>query len=69
MATVIVPYTSNPDFVGRSAILQRLKHHFPLRHQQKAVTSQARAALWGLGGIGYVSEQDTWDPAILTNSS
>jgi hypothetical protein len=52
-ATVIVPYLSNPDFVGRSEILDELKHYFGLGQQQEGATPQARAALFGLGGIGY----------------
>ncbi|KAM0252581.1 hypothetical protein ACHAQJ_007618, partial [Trichoderma viride] len=46
-----VPYTSNPDFVGRSEILKILKDQ--LGHtQQASSTSQARASLYGLGGTG-----------------
>ncbi|PTB40369.1 hypothetical protein M441DRAFT_459641 [Trichoderma asperellum CBS 433.97] len=46
-----VPYTSNPDFVGRSEILEILKDQ--LGHtRQASSTSQARASLYGLGGTG-----------------
>ncbi|KAL6900028.1 hypothetical protein GGI43DRAFT_406131 [Trichoderma evansii] len=46
-----VPYTSNPDFIGRSEILKTLKDQ--LGHtQQASSTSQARATLYGLGGTG-----------------
>ncbi|KAL6821948.1 hypothetical protein J3E69DRAFT_339611 [Trichoderma sp. SZMC 28015] len=46
-----IPYTSNPDFVGRSEILRLLKDQ--LGHtQQMSSTSQARASLYGLGGTG-----------------
>ncbi|KAL6832120.1 hypothetical protein V8C40DRAFT_163757 [Trichoderma camerunense] len=46
-----LPYTSNPDFVGRSEILKLLKDQ--LGHtQQTSSTSQARASLYGLGGTG-----------------
>ncbi|KAL7916973.1 P-loop containing nucleoside triphosphate hydrolase protein [Trichoderma austrokoningii] len=46
-----VPYTSNPGFAGRSEILKILKEQ--LGHtQQVSSTSQARAALYGLGGTG-----------------
>ncbi|KAK3990428.1 kinesin light chain [Cladorrhinum sp. PSN332] len=51
---VIVPYTSNPGFVGRAEILNRLKEelgHTELETVSKR-TSQARAGLYGLGGIG-----------------
>jgi len=50
--TVIVPYTSNPGFVGRENILEELKKHFGYGEHERR-TSQARAALFGLGGIGY----------------
>ncbi|KAH8648222.1 hypothetical protein BGZ60DRAFT_224457 [Tricladium varicosporioides] len=43
----LVPYTSNPLFVGRKSILASLKDCFG--GQEKV---QARAALWGLGGSG-----------------
>lgn len=47
----LVPYTSNPGFVGRLEILNELKDQ--LGHtQQKSSTSQARASLHGLGGTG-----------------
>ncbi|KAL2195759.1 hypothetical protein P885DRAFT_70379 [Corynascus similis CBS 632.67] len=49
---VLVPYTSNSDFVGRSEILERLK--WQLGHGQPSTggTWQPRACLYGLGGIG-----------------
>jgi hypothetical protein len=53
MATVLVPYTRNAEFVGRSSILEKLKEHLGPRSHQKAMTAQPRAALFGLGGIGY----------------
>ncbi|KAF3074352.1 hypothetical protein CFAM422_003689 [Trichoderma lentiforme] len=47
----LIPYTSNPDFVGRSEILKILKDQ--LGHtQQTSSTSQAGASLYGLGGTG-----------------
>ncbi|KAH7309524.1 P-loop containing nucleoside triphosphate hydrolase protein, partial [Stachybotrys elegans] len=47
----IVPYPSNPDFVGRSKILQQLKDN--LGHtQETSGTSQPRVSVFGLGGIG-----------------
>ncbi|KAI2465425.1 hypothetical protein F4781DRAFT_435459 [Annulohypoxylon bovei var. microspora] len=47
----IVPYTANPQFVGRSEILERVKGH--LGHNDPPTDdSQPRAALWGLGGVG-----------------
>ncbi|KAH0527489.1 hypothetical protein TsFJ059_002489 [Trichoderma semiorbis] len=46
-----IPYTSNPDFVGRSEILKLLKDQ--LGHTRRTnSTSQARASLYGLGGTG-----------------
>ncbi|KAL7796270.1 hypothetical protein V8C43DRAFT_304161 [Trichoderma afarasin] len=46
-----IPYTSNPDFVGRSEILKLLKDQ--LGHTRRtSSTSQARASLYGLGGTG-----------------
>ncbi|KAH8734057.1 hypothetical protein BGZ61DRAFT_504150 [Ilyonectria robusta] len=47
----IVPYTSNPDFVGRAEILNKLKDRFG-DTQQTGATSQARVSLYGLGGVG-----------------
>ncbi|KAI9148693.1 Kinesin light chain [Paramyrothecium foliicola] len=47
----IVPYPINPDFVGRSSILQQLKDK--LGHaQQTHATSYSRVSLFGLGGVG-----------------
>ncbi|KAF2475988.1 uncharacterized protein BDR25DRAFT_278738 [Lindgomyces ingoldianus] len=48
----LVPYMSNPGFVGRSDILKKVENAFRPSLQQKQSTSQARAALFGLGGIG-----------------
>ncbi|KAI1742224.1 hypothetical protein F4680DRAFT_464108 [Xylaria scruposa] len=47
----IVPYSSNPQFIGRSEILRQLESQ--LSHQEPC-TNQAhrRIALYGLGGIG-----------------
>ncbi|KAK4117981.1 hypothetical protein N657DRAFT_659810 [Parathielavia appendiculata] len=47
---VLVPYTCNPDFVGRSDILEKLKDQ--LGHSQPQSKWHLRAALYGLGGIG-----------------
>ncbi|KAB5581159.1 hypothetical protein GE09DRAFT_1168377 [Coniochaeta sp. 2T2.1] len=49
---VLVPYTSNPDFVGRSGILVQLKDQLRHRLAQATGTSQARRSLYGLGGVG-----------------
>ncbi|KAK4233072.1 hypothetical protein C8A03DRAFT_39245 [Achaetomium macrosporum] len=46
----LVPYTCNPDFVGRSDILEKLKDQ--LGHRQPQSKWHLRAALYGLGGIG-----------------
>ncbi|GAB1311953.1 P-loop containing nucleoside triphosphate hydrolase protein [Madurella fahalii] len=52
MSIFLVPYTRNPDFVGRSHILGQLKSGF--EHGQKFTdgTSQPIVAIYGLGGIG-----------------
>ena len=55
LCSVIVPYSSNPDFIGRTEILEKLKvqlGHTDGEHASKR-TSQGRAGLYGLGGIGY----------------
>ncbi|KAJ4289946.1 hypothetical protein N0V88_006744 [Collariella sp. IMI 366227] len=49
-AIFLVPYTCNPDFVGRSGILEKLKDQ--LGHKQRQSKWHLRAALYGLGGIG-----------------
>ncbi|RWA07116.1 hypothetical protein EKO27_g7979 [Xylaria grammica] len=43
---VLVPYPRNNNFVGRAAILEKLQQ-LPLKS-----TSQTRASLFGLGGVG-----------------
>ena len=53
MDIVISPYPRNPDFIGRSDILQQLKDK--LGHSKQADgTFNLRVSLFGLGGIGYV---------------
>ncbi|KAM6483909.1 hypothetical protein HDV62DRAFT_389029 [Trichoderma sp. SZMC 28011] len=47
-----IPYTSNPDFVGRSKIFKLLKDQLGHTQQTSTSTSQARASLYGLGGTG-----------------
>ncbi|KAF4873845.1 hypothetical protein CGCSCA1_v006851 [Colletotrichum siamense] len=50
----IVPYNENPDFVGRSEILERLKDLFGHRDTDHRPGSKprSRVALQGLGGVG-----------------
>ncbi|KAF2798736.1 hypothetical protein K505DRAFT_405002 [Melanomma pulvis-pyrius CBS 109.77] len=48
----VVPYASNPDFVGRFSIMQRLSDIFGPNHDLKRTTNHVRVALHGLGGIG-----------------
>lgn len=48
----MVPYTSNPDFVGRETILEKLKDRLGPSHGSNNLHSQRRAALFGLGGVG-----------------
>ena len=45
----MLPYTQNPDFVGRGDILEQLKNELVITGEH-----QPRAVLWGLGGIGSV---------------
>ena len=54
---VLVP-DSNPDFVGRSDILEDVKSHLGPNLHGRGTTSQARLALFGLGGIGYVQRPE-----------
>ncbi|KAK2812978.1 hypothetical protein FQN50_000999 [Emmonsiellopsis sp. PD_5] len=49
---IVVPYPSNPGFIGRSATLDKLKERFGPAFAQNGITYQVRAALFGLGGIG-----------------
>ena len=44
---VVMPYSSNPDFIGRSKILAAIKESLNATHG-----TQGRVALYGLGGIG-----------------
>ncbi|KAB5581194.1 P-loop containing nucleoside triphosphate hydrolase protein [Coniochaeta sp. 2T2.1] len=48
----LVPYTSNPDFVGRSEILGQLKDQLGHGLAQATGTSQPKRSLYGLGGVG-----------------
>ncbi|KAB5515379.1 P-loop containing nucleoside triphosphate hydrolase protein, partial [Coniochaeta sp. 2T2.1] len=48
----LVPYTSNPDFVGRSDVLGLLKDQLGHGHARAIGTSQPRRSLYGLGGVG-----------------
>ncbi|MCJ1265678.1 hypothetical protein MMC22_005558 [Lobaria immixta] len=50
--TFLVPRTSNPGFVGRVNILEKLKARLGPMLRPNGATFQARAALFGLGGIG-----------------
>ncbi len=49
---VLVPYTSNPNFVGRSEILEQLKSRLGHEEPQAGSKPQPRVSLFGLGGIG-----------------
>ena len=51
---VLVPYTSNPRFIGRADILEKLKSLLCPSLKQTGTGSHTRATLFGLGGIGYV---------------
>lgn len=50
----LVPHRQNPDFVGRSDILDEIKLQFGLSQQQEHEPSQPRRriSLYGLGGVG-----------------
>ncbi|EXK38334.1 hypothetical protein FOMG_08737 [Fusarium oxysporum f. sp. melonis 26406] len=50
--TALVPYASNPDFVGRSRILEQLKGEFGFCQPQGDIILHKRVALFGLGGVG-----------------
>lgn len=52
IALVSVPYADNPHFVGRVTILEKLKDLLRPALRQSSVPTQARAALFGLGGVG-----------------
>ncbi|KAI9150668.1 Agmatine deiminase [Paramyrothecium foliicola] len=49
-ATFIVPYSCNPDFVGRLEVLEKLK--VQLGHCNEKENSYLRTSLFGLGGVG-----------------
>ncbi|KAI8950933.1 hypothetical protein F4801DRAFT_601739 [Xylaria longipes] len=49
---VIVPYTENPQFVGRSELLGQLKSQLVHREPRTNNQLHQRIALYGLGGIG-----------------
>ncbi|KAL7793636.1 hypothetical protein V8C37DRAFT_103220 [Trichoderma ceciliae] len=51
-AKFLVPYTQNPDFVGRSEILNYIKQQFSLTEHQEPTQSRRRISLYGLGGVG-----------------
>jgi len=51
---VLVPDT-NPNFVGRSDILKKVRSQLGPSLHGSGITSQTRLALFGLGGIGCVS--------------
>ncbi|SPJ74909.1 uncharacterized protein FTOL_04640 [Fusarium torulosum] len=52
VAHCLVPYSYNPDFVGRSEILELLKDQLGHTNTQPQSKGHLRAALHGLGGIG-----------------
>lgn len=50
-----MPFSRNDSFVGRSEIIEKLKtilRHLP--DNSNTYSIHQRAALYGLGGIGYV---------------
>ncbi|KAF5548421.1 hypothetical protein FMEXI_4771 [Fusarium mexicanum] len=48
----LVPYTFNPDFIGRSEILDLIKIQLGDLEPQSHGRGHRRAALYGLGGVG-----------------
>ncbi len=48
----MVPYSENPDFVGREEVLEELKGRLGPSHDDSQGGVQHRLAVWGLGGIG-----------------
>ncbi|WZH48136.1 uncharacterized protein QYS62_009302 [Fusarium acuminatum] len=52
VAHFLIPYTYNPDFVGRSEILELLRDQLGHTNPQSQSKGHLRAALHGLGGIG-----------------
>ncbi|KAF4837970.1 hypothetical protein CGCTS75_v001172 [Colletotrichum tropicale] len=51
----IVPYSENPDFIGRSEILERVQDLFGYSdtYHRPGSKPRSRVALHGLGGVGY----------------
>jgi hypothetical protein len=47
---VLVPYNQNPDYVGRSTILDTVKER--LGYSKSLAARQSRVSLFGLGGVG-----------------
>lgn len=50
--SVVVPYLSNPDFVKRPELFERLKTALGYGSSPTDSTSQSRVSLFGLGGVG-----------------
>lgn len=48
----LIPYTSNPDFVGRSGIIESLKDQLGHSDAMPRNKAHLRASLCGLGGVG-----------------
>ncbi|KAJ4326683.1 hypothetical protein N0V84_002909 [Fusarium piperis] len=48
----LIPYTSNPDFVGRSEVIESLKDQLGHSDPMPRNKAHLRASLCGLGGIG-----------------
>jgi hypothetical protein len=47
LPVIIMPYSENPDFIGRDKIFDSVKSIL-----QSSTTGQKRVALYGLGGVG-----------------
>ncbi len=62
-----MPYTRNPDFVGRTEILEQLKSQLCHGQPPTSGTSQARASFHGLGGIRYLNPTLQTQPAHVVS--
>ncbi|KAL2130778.1 hypothetical protein VTI74DRAFT_5958 [Chaetomium olivicolor] len=51
-APFLVPYTRNPNFVGRAETIEKIEYQLAQGRGVANETSQRRASLHGLGGIG-----------------
>ncbi|ROV90962.1 hypothetical protein VSDG_07735 [Cytospora chrysosperma] len=48
----MVPYNENPDFIGRTGVLEQVKQQFGYSQPPAAGPPRSRVSLYGLGGVG-----------------